>query len=320
LGGLIALLVIALAVTVTVLVVRPDSDGPSTPPTNGADSEFASANDTGPVNIITEDPTCDAWGRVVRTYADKTRAVAWEKRDPSAPASSWTPEQRSMYESVGDAMEEAGDQARDLSKLTPNRVMRELYQQFIAYGAAFKAQIPTYIADDDSSAVVTDSVATAISHICSAIQYRSAQAVAPLVAEEDGPSAPPPLGDSGNPPRFLTAKLPVCSDWSNSSAKVDEDLRAWLAIDPKIAATDWTPEQKAINDSAAAVMANNASELAEMGRSSGNAVFEDFAVLAAQYERATVKAIPNYTSADGFLSQASTYLVRTVNWACKAAA
>ncbi len=59
-GGIALLAVIAVTVVITVLVVGKDSGGGESPtPTNGNGSDFASANDKGPVGIITEDPTCD---------------------------------------------------------------------------------------------------------------------------------------------------------------------------------------------------------------------------------------------------------------------
>src|SRR3954463_8607927 len=69
-GGIALLAVIAVTVVITVLVVGKDLGGGESPtPTNGDTSDFASANDKGPTNIITEDPTCEAWGRIAREYA-----------------------------------------------------------------------------------------------------------------------------------------------------------------------------------------------------------------------------------------------------------
>ena len=141
-GGIALLAVIAVTVVITVLVVGKDSGGGSPTPTNGNGSDFASANDKGPVGIITEDPTCDAWGRVAREYSSATKAVNWGDRDQSIPASAWTPDQRAMYETVGKAVSNAADQTGNFVKLTPHRVMRELYEQFIAYGRAFTTKIP----------------------------------------------------------------------------------------------------------------------------------------------------------------------------------
>ena len=144
LAGIAALAVIAVTVVITVLVVRPDSGDNSPTPGNNSGSEIASANDKGPVSIITEDPTCEAWRRVGNGLSAAEQKVNWGDRDPSVPASAWTPEQRTMYETVGNAMRSAADQTVDLVKLTPHRVMRELYEQFIAYARAFADSVPTY--------------------------------------------------------------------------------------------------------------------------------------------------------------------------------
>src|SRR4051794_13454949 len=129
-GGIALLAVIAVTVVITVLVVGKNSGGGESPtPTNGNGSDFASANDKGPANIIDGDPTCDSWSRVGTALTAAEEKVAWASRDRSIPASAWTPEQRNMYESVGKAMNDAADQTVGLVKLTPHRVMRELYEQ-----------------------------------------------------------------------------------------------------------------------------------------------------------------------------------------------
>jgi len=66
-------------------------------------------------------------------------------------------------------------------------------------------------------------------------------------------------------------------------------------------------------------MSSNADEMERLGRKSDNSVLEDIAVLAAQYQRAYVTALPTYTGADNFLSEAGTYLFKAVDWSCKAA-
>jgi hypothetical protein len=306
---------------VTILVTRDGSGGNSpTPPGDGQASEFASANDTGPVNIITEDPTCDAWGRVVRTYADKSKSVNWGDRDPAIPATAWTVEQRSMYETVRDAMTEAGVQAAKLAKSTPHRVMRELYEQFIAYSTAFNNTLPDYKERDRHLASTTDSIATATAHICSAIEYRSVQPVAPLVSDPEPPAKVASISDTADTAPFLSSGDEKCSSWISMLSQFDGEIADWLAIDPEIAAHEWTPEQRAVNERVAPLMSNNADELERIGRESKNPIFEDFATLAAQYRRAYVLALPEYTSIDGFLAETSTNLVRTINSACKAAA
>ena len=99
---------IAVTVVITVLVVGKDSGGGESPtPTNGNGSDFASANDKGPVGIITEDPTCDAWGRVAREYSAKNQKAVGtgSSRDQSLPASAWELlSSAAMYDTVGKAI------------------------------------------------------------------------------------------------------------------------------------------------------------------------------------------------------------------------
>ncbi|WP_286149094.1 hypothetical protein [Mycobacterium sp. IS-1496] len=315
------LLVVALAVTLTILVTRDGSDGNSpTPPGDGQASEFASANDTGPVNIITEDPTCDAWGRVSRDYSQSTEAAGWAARNAAVPASGWTPEQRAMYESVGESMMDASNKVENLVKLTTHRAMRELYQQFRAYSRSFVGRIPSYEPKDDDLAVVVDNLASGLAMICSAADYGSAQAVSPLVQAAPDPSNTPSLPvDASEDYQFLSASSPSCSAWDAAAKGFSLAVRDWREIDANIAAVDWTPNQRRVIDETIPVMMSNADTLVRLGGTSENAVFEDFAYLAAQYRRGYAAALPDYTSADNYLSAASTYVVNAVLWACKAA-
>jgi hypothetical protein len=319
LAGIAVLAVIAVTVVITALVVGKDSgSSPNPTPTNGNGSDFASANDKGPANIITEDPTCEAWGRVAREYSAQTKVVNWSGRDQSVPASAWSAEQRAMYETVGKAMTNAADQTVNLATLTPHRVMRELYGQFIAYAETFTERIPDYVASDDNLAVVADTAGSALSNICSAIDYRSAQPIAPLISQPDAPTQVSALGNSARPQRFLSTSDGICSDLHPLISKFSDDTAAWRALDAAIPATDWNPQQKATNDAVASVMAAYADDVEKLGRRSDNPVLQDFLVLGAQYQRAFVKAIPTYTAADGYLSEAAVYLVGTVRWACEA--
>jgi hypothetical protein len=67
-------------------------------------------------------------------------------------------------------------------------------------------------------------------------------------------------------------------------------------------------------------MSSNADALEDMGRRSGNPIFEDFAVLAAQYRRAYAKALPTYTKIDSLLGRSASFLVKSIVFACKSSA
>ncbi|WP_236735355.1 hypothetical protein [Mycolicibacterium peregrinum] len=313
-------LAIALAVVITVLVVKPGSDEnrPSNAGGAGSKSEFASANDTGPVNIITEDPTCEAWNTVLSKYSEVTTSVKWDDRDISIPASSWTSEQRATYETVGKAMTLAADQTASLAKTTPHRVMRVLYEQFIAYTRTFVERLPSYGVDDDNFAAASNAAGASVAKICGAITYRVAQAIAPLVPPVPGPTKAMLPQASSEATMLFTERNPVCSDWDSLVSKLNEDTQSWRAIDKGIPAKDWTPEQRSINEAAAPILLANADEMERLGRQSGNPELEDITVLAAQYRRAFVKTLSDYKAADSYLEAPVVSLVRLVNSACKA--
>nr|WP_233272311.1 hypothetical protein [Mycolicibacterium smegmatis] len=304
---------------VTVLVVRPDS-GTSTTQGNPdvTNSEFASASDNGPITIITDDPTCDAWNTVAGESASVTDSVKWDDRDTGIPATAWTPDQRAMYDATGTAMTRAADQAEGLVTKTPHRVMRELYEQFIAYTRAFVQSIPSYVPADNHLTVAASGAGNGLANICGAIVYRSAQAVAPLVPAVSNPTDPSRENEISTTV-LLADNNSICGEWDSLVSKFSEDTKAWRAIDKNIAAKDWTPEQKRLNDEVVPVMLASADEMERLGRASGNPTLEDVAVLAAQYRRGFVTTLPTYTSADSYLELTTTNLVRLINWACKAA-
>ncbi len=321
--GLALVAVIAVSIVGTVLVLRSDSSGGnggrSTPSAQTGNSEFASANDVGPASVITEDPTCTAWGRIFKDYVDATKAVGWSNRDPQVSRSDWNPQQKSMYEAVAKAQEIAAKGALNLTKTTPHRVMRELYGQFAAYAQAFNEAVPNYVPGDNNLTATTDSVSSALGHICSAISYGSAAPAAAMSGQPEGPTQVSTPTD-GDPSRMLTSRNDTCDDFSNIISAYDDSTVEWREIDPNLKATDWNPQQKAVSEAAASVMTDSAVSLDEWGRKTGIPALEDIAVLAGQYRRAFAQVIPTYTPADNSLGEAAVYLVRTINFACKATA
>ena len=311
--------IVALAITAIVIFARPESrgDAESARSAPNSDSGVASANDTGPANIITADPTCEAWSRLARDAAATAEAVKWNDRNADIPADRWTPEQRRMYETVGDSVAEAANLTKNIAKQSPYRVMRELYKQFIAYADAFNAAIDTYTPQSRVADVVS-SLMSGLASMCSAIDYDAVQSLAPLVAQPEQPTEVSEIDDERD--MSLGKANPVCDEIVAASDKYTDDTRAWLAIDPKIPATKWTPEQQAVNNAVAPVMSAYADQIEQLGRRSGKPVFEDITVLTAQYTRAYVVALPSYTAADNFLTDVTRYLGAATFWACKTAA
>jgi hypothetical protein len=311
------LVVIGVTAAVTISVTR-DEHGDGGPTPSGDTFGLASADDKGPVNIITEDPSCAAWGPIAQTFIDVERRQGWNVRDPSVPAANWTPQQRDQYATVAKALRAAADQTVAIAKLTPHRVMREYYDQFIAYARAYADAIPRYIPSDDHLARVFTSSQSAIADICKAITYGSAKARSPLVPSAQPPTNTARLADPASPQRLIDMGGVKCSDWTELLEQFDADTKQWQSVDPAIAASGWSPEEKAAIDSTVPVMKKMADDMEKLGFSSSNPVVQDFAVLAAQYRRAYAEALPTYTIPDSFLSGTASETTSIIWEACKA--
>ncbi|MBU9762938.1 hypothetical protein FR943_03605 [Mycobacterium sp. TNTM28] len=323
LGGIALLAIIALTVVLTITLSGHDNNGNGSAGGNtasGSDAEFASANDTGPITIITEDPSCAAWSPVVNTLSDNSKRNGWSERNASVPASAWSPEQRRQFQEVGDAMRAATDQVEPLIKVTTHRVMCQLYEQFIAYTSAYVDKIPTYTEPDNALARTSAQASNTLTAICDAITYRSAASRAPLVPAAPSPANVAAVSGASNPERFLTSPDPVCPDWVAAADQFESDTADWRQVtNVNIPISEWTPEQKAATDAVLPLMRQSADTMENLGQRSENPVFHDFAQLAAQYRRAYAQALPTYSKADRYLYDVGIIPVGMIRRACEAA-
>jgi hypothetical protein len=254
-----------------------------------------------------------------RVLAD-VQANGWgDQRGTLGPASLWTPDQRAQVEAVATSMRSAADQAVALAKQTPHRVMRELYEQFIAYGRAYADSIPTYAPADNSLAGVNVSIGNALQGICNAIANGSASRG--FAADAAGPPTEVvPAGNSADPERFMTTSNSTCTAWSSNDGAFLAGTNEWEKLDTNLPGSQWTPEQKAVQEAALPVFTTFADNMEATGRQSRNPTLEDFAVLGAVYLRSYVSAVTSYTSADSWLSYTALRLNNAVSAACRAAA
>ncbi|WKG02941.1 hypothetical protein [Mycolicibacterium sp. HK-90] len=323
LGAVALVAVIAVTAAVTVSVVDNGDEGGSTaasasPSTAApANSDIASANDTGPVAVILEDPSCATQSPVISAYAHRTKN-GWEKRDPAVAATEWTPDVRAQHEAAGQAFRDAADQLIVSAKLTPHRVMRELYEQFIAYGRAYADSVPTYTPVDNNLAVAAIHAADAIDRICAAIGYGSAGARGPMVPTPPTPSDVAPVREPSDAQKLLSEPNPVCPEWISAKESFGTNSASWAQISPDIPAVEWSPEQRKINDDVVPVMNLFNTQLSALGRQSENPTLRDFADLAVQYRQAYLEALPTYTRADDHLAPTSIRIAALVESACRA--
>lgn len=326
--GLIAVTVLAVVAIVLVGVVLWDGNpakDTSTAATNAnrdpATSGIASADDTGPVTVIINDPSCAGWNSISTNLASTLSLLGhgnWIARDQAIPAAAWDDELKKGYMAAGQVVRSAAAQTVGLVKLTPHRVMRELYEQFIAYARAFVEHIPNYTAADAGLAGTAHSAASALAAICSAASNGAAAARGPLVESQSAPTKTAPPGNPNNPQRYLASANPVCRDWKATLDKFGADTAAWQGLDPSVPSMYWNPEQKAVNLAVGPVMISYANKLQQLGRRSGNPTLQDFADLSAQYRRAFAVALPTYAPPDNDLANAASFVSTTVLGACAA--
>lgn len=317
-GGVAAVAVLATVVAVVLLFGGGDSGGRAHPDEGSnqeASAGVASVKDTGPVTVITEDTSCAAWTAINNELSNSGQGL-WNERDRSVPASAWTPKQRAQFAAAGQSIRGAAAQAVGLVKLTPHRVMRELYQQFIAYARAYAERIPKYTPADDNLAGAANSASSALGSICAAIIDGPAAARGPLVPPSAPPSDIAPVGNPANPQPFLTSENAVCSEWKSALDQFGKQTAAWQQLDPNVPAIYWNREQKAVNYAVAPVMNSYANKLEQLGRQSDNAIWQDLANLSAQYRRAFVVSLPTYTPTDNHLANAANFVSTTILGAC----
>ncbi|MCV7357568.1 Vmc-like lipoprotein signal peptide domain-containing protein [Mycolicibacterium fluoranthenivorans] len=315
--ALVAVIAVTAVVAVSCTKSSGGSDKPTAAPTSGAPtSDFASANDTGPVSVITEDPSCAPWIPINNTLADAEGE--WVNRDPNIPATLWSPTVQAQYAAAGEAMRNAADQVMQLTKVTTHRVMRELYEQYAAYARAYADRIPTYTPADDQLAMTAVAISTSLTDICQAISYGAAAARAPLVPAGPMPSNIAPVNESSKPSVFLQSYISNCNDWIAATNDFRAATAAWVALDPNIPAGKWSPEQRKANDDVIPIMNTSADRLQQIGEQIPNSVAQDFATLTVVYRRAIAKAIPSYTVADNHLYNATLHLSGILTSACKA--
>lgn len=314
--------VIAVTAVIAVSLDRSGAIGEKPATQSPAPSDVASANDTGPIGIITEDPSCPAWRPVATTLANAENN-GWAKRDPSIPVGAWTADARAQYQAVGEAMRSAANQTVPLVKLTTHRVVRELYEQFIAYSRAYGDRLASYTPADNDLAIVSSTASDVLTGICESIANGSAPARAPLATAVTLSDHPAPVRDPSAPTRFLTAPDPQCASWKQSAdaMKTDPTMVAWSTEDPATPASAWSPEYKAQNDAVTPVLSGFADTYERLARASAasNPTLADFGVLAAQYGRAFVAGIPTYTAADLYLYNVFQKAAGVITAACRAA-
>jgi hypothetical protein len=317
LAGVGVLLVIAITVGVTVIVMLNQDDGESSDSTAASGPPIASADDDGPVEIITSEPTCQGW-MPARDAMARVQNSGWGDRDPDIAEEAWSPAQRAQYEAVANSLRETADQAVDFARQTPHRVVRELYEQFIAYSRAYADSVSSYTAKDNSLAQTSVAASYALGSICNSITEGSAAARSILVSPISAPADLRPPANPADADRVISSFTATCERLTTLHTGLVTDTEDWAKQDPNVPASKWSVDQRAIGDQTARLLDAFVDELENLAPTAQNPVFQDLASMAAVYLRTFADALATFEPADNYLFVVGTRANNVLVGACKA--
>jgi serine/threonine protein kinase len=299
----------------------------STSPTSTVPAaNVMSANDTGPVSIITDDPTCIPWKVVSTEFNDDPLLNRSDPKNPenpiNVPASAWTPEQRKVMDRLGTVLRDQASKAEPLARSTPHRVVRELYEQFIAYARAYADSLANYFPQEDVKLGSAEQAASnVVTATCNAVGDGAAVGRAGLAPPGPAPVRVAPPQDPASPQRFLTASDKVtCGEWTAVVDKfaANPTVMDWDKADQKIPADKWTPQQKATAGALAPLLLTLSDDLGRAAGGSSNPVIQDFVAYAVLYQRAYAAALPTNTAHDFQLGLVAKSVRNVIYQACSA--
>lgn len=297
----------------------------STTSVGGASAPAVSANDTGPVTIVADDPTCQAWLSIALGWG-KDPLATWltNASGPSplsVPANQWSAKQRAAAQASADSRMATAKKAATLATTTPHRVMRELYEQFIAYNRAFAGTVTgNYVPKNAFLYYTAGDVLQTLQSVCAAIRDGATIGLPAPTPSPANPARVAPPQDPDNPQRFVNAAdAPACAQLAVAQGHYSDNpaVTQWLNLDHAIPATRWDPQQKAIYDAVTKVMFNLADEVERSVSGGNNPVMTDFGELFIRYERAYATELPHHVAGDVEIVMPAQNMLQTMTQACR---
>jgi hypothetical protein len=314
----LAVFVIVVITVVGGVVVfgRSDSDGKASIPTTAppsATTRPADSHDVPAGLISVVDPVCGDYAITFEILAQREQSYA--QIDQDTPASQWTPAQRDVIGATVRAIQTAVDQYIALQPEAENRVVQELLAQTIVYLKATAQSLPNYIAGADRYLPqAATGFGGALRSACEATSV-----VNELPPQSRPPSAPQTVAaDPSALTSFMPEKDPICTDYIPWFDRRDNELRAWYSRDQSTPASQWSAEQRALNDQARTVLLRNVGEAQEFASRTTNPVLRDFLDTLGPYSQAIADALPAYVPDNASLWGVVAYLGSGIHAACRA--
>lgn len=260
------------------------------------------------VGLLQEkDPVCDGWHRYADELAVKERR--WAVSDDGVPAAKWSPEQRGVFESTGEAMSTAADQFESLLPQARSVILQELIAQTIVYLRAYVERIPAYVQSDRLIAGAAGNFSNAVTYMCSAVPLVRGNHSAGWNSEVQNPADLRPFIESGDP---------ICAEFTTVSDRQDEAISGWTVTDSTVPAEQFTPQQRELFDAVRFVLVDDMDKFEDLASRAKGTVLGDLILVQNAYTQAFVDAIPHYTPDDAQLWTVVTAIGGGIIAACEA--
>jgi len=257
-----------------------------------------------------KDPVCDEWGAVSDELV--LREERWAALNKGVPAAKWTPEQREIFRSVGEAKSAAADQFESMLPKARSVVLQELIAQTIVYMRAYVERIPEYVQSDGLIAGVAGNFSNAVTYMCSVVPLLPAPSGTEK-ATRSSVSEPAALA-----PFMANGKDPACAKYLEVSDRQRGQLRGWATAGSTIPAAQWTPDERALNYAAREVILRDIKDVRAIADVAENGIMADLLVTRADYMQVFADAIPTYTRDDALLWTTVTSIGGGLSAACEA--
>ncbi|MEN4476595.1 hypothetical protein [Mycolicibacterium cosmeticum] len=113
---------------------------------------------------------------------------------------------------------------------------------------------------------------------------------------------------------------PVCAEWNPIATDYATKQAAWAKTDPNVPASDWTPEDRALNLGIVPVLRAQVADMRRLAGKAEDPILKGLMLQQAAYEEVYAERLPNYQPSDQKLWQATVHFSSAVNSMCTAVA
>ncbi|OHT95591.1 hypothetical protein BKG71_23165 [Mycobacteroides chelonae] len=117
-----------------------------------------------------------------------------------------------------------------------------------------------------------------------------------------------------------TVADPICAQWGPMATDYANKMASWSRTDPNVRASNWSPEERALQLSIVPVLKSDAADMNSLAAKTDNPALKYLLQQQAVYEKLYAERLPNYEPADDELWQAARSFSSSVRGLCMALA